>query len=471
MPKSAAPSAVSRRSILAGALTAPFAAPALAQVSAAKPPNLVMIYCDDLGYGDIGCYGSPIPTPNIDSLAHDGLRFTDFHSGNPVCSPSRAALLTGRHNTRVNVPRVFFPRDTNGLPTDETTFARIAQQHGYATACVGKWHLGHLHPHLPTDHGFDEYFGIPYSNDMSPRWLMDGDNVIEEQATLETLTPRYTERAVRFIERAKDKPFVLYMPHTYPHIPLAASPRFRGTSAQGLYGDVIQELDWSVGEVLRALRLNGVADNTLVIFSSDNGPWYQGSSGRLRGRKGMTTEGGMRVPALARLPGVVPAGRVTNAFASVLDVLPTFTSMAKIPPPAKPVDGDDIGDILRGYASDVPRRQPFLYFDGWDAQCSRLGKWKLHFARRSDFIYSPSPASGPKTLALRPPELYNLSLDFDESYDVAPENPAVVKDLLERTEAMLEDFPQEVRDARAKVLTTETAPSEPGRLPREAPNH
>lgn len=461
---------LSRRALLAGATAGALSGAAFAQ-TARKPLNLVMIYCDDLGYGDIGCYGSPIPTPNIDSLARDGLCFTDFHSGNPVCSPSRAALLTGRHNTRLNVPRVFFPQDNDGLPTDEVTFARMAKQGGYATACVGKWHLGHKHPHLPTDHGFDEYFGIPYSNDMNPRWLMDGDKVVEEQATLETLTPRYTERAVRFIEKAKDKPFVLYMPHTYPHIPLAASARFRGKSEQGLYGDVIQELDWSVGEVLRALRMNGVADHTLVIFSSDNGPWYQGSSGRLRGRKGMTTEGGMRVPGLMRLPGVIPAGRTTKAFASVLDILPTFAAMAGLEKPQKGIDGADISDVLRGYAADVERTQPFLYFDGWDAQCSRLGKWKLHFARRDDFIYSPSPQGGPKTLALRPPELYNLALDPDESYDVAPENPQVVERLMAQTEAMLAGFPQQVRDARAKVLSMETAPSEPGRLPRaKAPN-
>ncbi len=459
---------ISRRSLLRGAASASLAAPLIR--AQPKPLNLVMIYCDDLGYGDIGCYGSSIPTPNIDSLARDGLRFTDFHSGNPVCSPSRASLLTGRHNTRVNVPRVFFPRDNDGLPVDETTFAAMARGNGYATACVGKWHLGHKHPHLPTDHGFDEYFGIPYSNDMTPRWLMDGDKVIEEEAALETLTPRYTERATRFIEKCGSKPFVLYMAHTYPHIPLAASPRFRGKSRQGLYGDVIEEIDWSVGEIQRTLLLQGVAGNTLVIFASDNGPWYQGSVGRLRGRKGMTTEGGLRVPGIFRLPGVIPAGRVTGAFASVMDILPTFASMNGMALPGKPLDGVDITRILRGYAAEVERPQPFLYFDGWDAQCSREGKWKLHFARRNDFIYSPSPAGGAKTLALRPPELYNLELDPEESYDVAPENPEVVKRLMARTEAMLEGFPKEVRDARAKVLATPTAPSEPGRLPRERPS-
>lgn len=459
-------STLSRRAMLATA-----AAPFLSRTALAQrePINFVMIYCDDLGYGDVGCYGSSIPTPHIDSLAKDGLRFTDFHSGNPVCSPSRAALLTGRYNTRVGVPRVFFPADNHGLPTSEITIARHARDNGYATGCFGKWHLGHMHPHLPTDHGFDEYFGIPYSNDMNPRWLMDGDRVIEEQTPLETLTPRYTERAVKFIERSKDKPFFLYFPHTYPHIPLAASERFRGKSAQGLYGDVVEEIDWSVGEVLKALAQNGLAENTLVVFSSDNGPWYQGSPGFNRGRKGMTTEGGMRVPCVARMPGAIPAGRVSGEFASVLDLLPTFSAMAGLPAPANPLDGQDISALLRGASQTVERTQPFLYFDGWDAQCSRLGKWKLHFARRNDFIYSPAPATGVKTLPLKPAEIYNLDLDPDESYDIAPENPRVVEDLMRRTESLLAGFPQEVRDARAKVLATPTAPHEPGRLPREAP--
>jgi arylsulfatase len=457
---------LTRRTLLASATAPLFAASALAQQ---KPLNFVMIYCDDLGYGDLGCYGSSIRTPHIDSLARDGMRFTDFHSGNPVCSPSRAALLTGRHNTRVNVPRVFFPRDNDGLPTNEITIARHLSGNGYATSCVGKWHLGHRHPHLPTDHGFQEYFGIPYSNDMNPRWLMEDDRVLEEQTPLDTLTPRYTQRAVQFIERSKDKPFFLYFPHTYPHIPLAASKAFRGKSPQGLYGDVVEEIDWSVGEVLRSLKANGLAENTLVVFSSDNGPWYQGSSGLNRGRKGMTTEGGMRVPGLARLPGVIPAGRVNRGFASVLDILPTFSAMAGLPMPANPLDGQDIRPMLQGTREAVERTQPFLYFEGWDAQCSRLGKWKLHFARRNDFIYSPSPVGGVKTLPLNPPELYNLELDPDESYDVAPENPQVTQDLLRRTETMLAGFPREVRDARAKVLATPTGPSEPGRLPREAP--
>ncbi len=278
----------------------------------ARLPNIVFIYCDDLGYGDLGCYGSKIRTPNIDRMASEGVRFTQFYSANPVCSPSRAALLTGRYPTRAGVPRVLFPYDKVGLPDSETTIAQMLKPKGYKTMCVGKWHLGHLPEFLPTRRGFDEYYGIPYSNDMNPRVLLHateaGVETVEQTATLETLTPRYTEQAVRFIERSKGSPFFLYMPHTYPHIPLGASPRFRGKSPLGLYGDVVEEIDWSVGEVLASIRKNGLDDNTLVMLSSDNGPWYQGSPGRLRGRKGMTYEGGVREPFLARFPGRIPKG-------------------------------------------------------------------------------------------------------------------------------------------------------------------
>ncbi len=248
--------------------------------AASKPPNIIFILCDDLGYGDLGCYGSRIRTPNLDRMAAEGVRSTDFCSADPVCSPSRAALLTGRYPTRVGVPRVFFPQDQGGLNLDETTLADMLKARNYKTMCIGKWHLGRPEAYLPTHRGFDEYFGIPYSNDMSPRVLLHNTEVIEQTAGLDTLTQRYTARAVKFIADSKSSPFFLYMPHTYPHIPLGASPEFRGKSEEGLYGDVVQELDWSVGEVLKAVRQNGTEDNTLVMFSSDNGPWYQGKPGQ-----------------------------------------------------------------------------------------------------------------------------------------------------------------------------------------------
>lgn len=428
------------------------------------PPNVVVIFCDDLGYGDLGVQGSRIRTPHLDRMAAEGVRLTHFYSANPVCSPSRAALMTGRYPTRVGVPRVLFPPDKGGLDRSEKTMADVLKARGYQTMCVGKWHLGHTPEYLPTARGFDHYFGIPYSNDMSPRLLLRDTATVEETATLETLTPRYTEEAVKFIEQAKGSPFFLYMPHTYPHIPLAASPKFRGKSPLGLYGDVVEEIDWSVGEILAAVKRAGVERNTLVIFTSDNGPWFQGSAGRLRGRKGATLEGGVREPFIARMPGQIPKGLVSTAIGSTMDLLPTVAKLAGATAPAA-LDGVDLWPILTGKAKDHTR-EALLYFDGWELQCARLGPWKLHVARHDSFIYGPAPAAGRKNLALRPPELYHLWEDPDESYDVADKNPEVVKDILARIERLLPGFPEEVRKAWADTRARQTMPSEPGRLPR-----
>lgn len=436
---------------------AAFAAPS-------QPPNVVMIYADDLGYGDLACYGSRLSTPNLDRMASEGVRFTQFYSANPVCSPSRAALMTGRYPTRAGVPRVLFPRDTVGLPDSETTIAQVLNPRGYRTMCVGKWHLGHLPRFLPTNRGFDEYFGIPYSNDMRPRPLLHNTEVVEAEATLETLTPRYTEQAVRFIERSKGSPFFLYMPHTYPHIPLAASPRFRGKSPSGIYGDVIAELDWSVGEVLAALKKNGLDNNTLVMFSSDNGPWFLGSPGRLRGRKGSTYEGGVREPFIARFPGRIPRGQVMNGVASTMDILPTVAKLCGAVLPANPLDGIDIWPLLTGKAKQI-EREALLYFDNWNLQCARWGRWKLHLARYNTFAYSPAPAGGRVNLPLVSPELYDLELDPDESYDVAPEKPEVVKEILARVERLIPGFPREVVDAWQATRARETKPRSVGNLP------
>lgn len=431
----------------------------------APPPNIVLIYCDDLGYGDLGCYGSSISTPNMDRMAAQGVRFTNFYSANPVCSPSRAALLTGRYPTRVGVPRVFFPVDKLGLAQDEQTMANVLKARGYQTMCVGKWHLGHTPDYLPTARGFDEYFGIPYSNDMNPRLMLKNAETLEQTAALETITPRYTEQAVGFIERNKTKPFFLYMPHTYPHIPLAASDRFRGKSEQGLYGDVVTELDWSVGEILAALKKNGLEKNTLVVFSSDNGPWFQGSPGKLRGRKGQTYEGGVRVPFIARWPGKIPARRVLDAIGSTMDLMPTFARLAGATLPAKPLDGVDIWPLLSGQKKDHTR-EALLYFDNWDLQCVRLGNWKLHVGRYNSFIYGPPPVAGRFNLRLRPAELYNLATDPDESFDVAAKHPEVVRDLEARIARALPTFPEEVQKAWRDTEARQTAPGEPGRLPR-----
>ena len=435
----------------------------------ARPTNVVFIYCDDLGYGDLGCYGSSNRTPHIDRLGAEGARFTQFYSANPVCSPSRAALLTGRYPTRVGVPRVLNPTDTTGLADSETTIAQMLKAKNYQTMCVGKWHLGHLPHYLPTNRGFDEYYGIPYSNDMNPRVLLHASGgkieTVEPVATLDTLTSRYTAQALRFIESARQNPFFLYMPHTFPHIPLAASPRFRGKSPNGLYGDVIEEIDWSVGEVMASLKRNGVDDNTIVMFSSDNGPWYQGSPGRLRGRKGSTYEGGVREPFLARFPGRIPKGLVSRGVSGTVDILPTLAKLCDVPPPGKPLDGIDIWPLLSGKARQM-EREALLYFDDWNLQCARWGKWKLHFARYNSFAYSPAPAAGRFNLALPDPELYDLDFDQDESYDVAKDNPAIVAEIKGRVERLLPGFPDEVQKAWALTQARETEAGPAGSLPR-----
>jgi arylsulfatase A len=431
---------------------------------AARTPNIVMILCDDLGYGDLHCYGSELETPNLDRMASQGVRFTNFYAANQVCSPSRAALMTGRYPTRVGVPQVLFPRDTQGLALDEVTLPQTLKKVNYNTMCVGKWHLGHTPKYLPTARGFDEYFGVPYSNDMTPRPLMHNTETLEEPAKLETLTPRYTEQAVKFIERSKDRPFFLYMPHTYPHIPLAASDRFRGKSKSGLYGDVIAEVDWSVGEVLNTLKSNHLDRNTLVFFSSDNGPWYQGSPGRLRGRKGWSYEGGVREPFIAWMPGRIPAGRVSNAVGSMMDIYPTVAKLCGAPLPAKPLDGIDLWPAITSKVS-ATDREMLLYFDNWNLQCARWKNWKIHVSRYNNMAYNPAPVGGRVNLPLPKPELYDLEIDADESYDVAAKHPEVVKEMTARLERLLADFPQEVKTAWAETHARETNNTSPGALP------
>jgi arylsulfatase A len=425
-----------------------------------KPLNVVFILCDDLGYGDLACYGSKLRTPNLDRLASEGMRFTNFCAADPVCSPSRAALLTGRYPTRVGVPNVFFPTDTGGLSLDEVTMANLLKARGYKTMCVGKWHLGRPTQYLPTSRGFDEYFGIPYSNDMNPRVLMHNADVLENQTDLDSLTQKYTEKAVDFIKRSKASPFFLYMPHTYPHIPLGASARFRGKSPEGLYGDVVEEVDWSVGEVLRALKENGLENDTLVMFSSDNGPWYQGSPGKLRGRKNTTYEGGVREPFIARLPGKIPKGRVCNGLASMMDIFPTVAKLCGGELPPKPLDGIDIYPMLSGAVESI-ERPPLLYFNLWDMQCARWMNWKLHIARHNTAAYAPAPPGGTHNYILPHPELYNLAKDPDESYDVAPEHPEIVEKMKAQITEMIKAFPDEVQKAYAESLGRKVNPQMP----------
>lgn len=410
-------------------------------------PNLVIIFADDLGYGDLGCYGHPtIRTPNLDRMALEGQRYTNAYVAASVCTPSRAGLMTGRLPVRSGMchseRRVLFPDSAGGLPASEITVARALKQQGYTTGCIGKWHLGHLPQYLPPRHGFDFYFGLPYSNDMDNRSgkgresivhpkveyfhvpLMRNDKVIERPADQTTLTRRYTSEAIGFIKKNKDKPFFLYFPHTFPHVPLFASEKFLGTSKRGLYGDAVEELDWSVGQVLQTLRDEGLAKNTLVIFTSDNGPWLVqnqlgGSAGLLRNGKGSTWEGGMREPFLAWWPGRVPAGKTVHDLVSTLDLLPTLVTLAGGQPPRDRVlDGSDLSPVLFG-TGPSPRDSMFFY-RGETLYAVRKGAYKAHF------ITEDAYGRDRKRTEHNPPVLYNLDHDPSERFDIAKDHPEVI---------------------------------------------
>lgn len=425
-----------------GAVTAGGALPALCTgcsapdetIKSAKhgKPNFVILFCDDMGYGDWARGGHPtIRTPNLNRMADEGVQLTQFYSGNPVCSPSRSALLTGRNNIRTGVIQVFFPPDTRGMSTDEITIADALKPLGYTTTCIGKWHLGHTHEYRPLRQGFDHYYGILYSNDMKDPDIYRDDEMIEHPTDQTTLTKRYTAEAVRFIEESQDEPFFLYLPYTFPHVPLFASEQFRGSSIRGLYGDVIEEIDWSVGEILGTLKRLGLDENTLVFFTSDNGPWMTqdirgGSAGLLRGAKGDTWEGGMRVPSIARWPGRLPAGEINMNVASVLDFLPTIVTLAggKIPDD-RPVDGVDIMPMLTGGTAS---ERTIYYYRGEHLCAFRKGRWKIHFRYQQhpgrDYVYSGNTWVDAET-----PLLFDLEVDPSERFDLAAEHPDIVTEL------------------------------------------
>lgn len=432
----------------------------LAYAATGRGPNIVFIYADDLGYGDLSCYGAKaIRTPNLDRMATEGLQLTHFYSVSPVCTPSRAALLTGRYAARMGIQQMHLSNvltyeDKTGLPTDETTVATALKARGYATACIGKWHLGHLAPHRPIDHGFDYYYGIPYSNDMKPSILMRNGEIIEQPVSQDTLTQRYTQEAVSFIEKSKGRPFFLYFAHNMPHIPLHASDKFKGRSMAGLYGDVVEEVDWSVGEVLGALKRLGLDRETIVFFSSDNGPWYQGSPGPLRGRKGWTHDGGVRVPLVARWPGHIKAGRVSDEPLATLDFYPTAMALAGEPNASAttrlPLDGKNALPFVLAQRQKSPDNL-YLFFDKEFLQTARAGRWKIHVARWNIPRYTA--ASGQqKNVALANPELFDMSVDPGESYNVAARYPSVAKELQARIAAALRSFPDEIQKANAELL-------------------
>ena len=442
-------------------------------------PNLIVIFCDDLGYGDLGCYGSEKNrTPHIDRMAKQGMRFTDFYSSSPVCTPSRASLLTACYPRRINLHEaetqhwVLIPRNKRGLHPEETTMAELLKAKGYATACIGKWHLGDQPEHLPTEHGFDEYFGIPYSNDMQasgrgdpPLPLVRGKKVIEAPVDQSKLTQLYTQETIRFIEEQKDGPFFVYLPHTFPHVPIFASPDFKGKSANGIYGDSVEEIDWSTGEILKALERLGLDDRTLVIFTSDNGSNGRkgGSNAPLSGNKGSTMEGGMRVPMVARWPGVIPAGSECEALTTTMDLLPTFAQLAGAPLPDKPIDGHNILPLLKT-AEDESPYEAFYYYRRRQLQAVRMGEWKWHLPLEQTY---PRWDNAEKAGEGRPGKLVHLEKDPQETTDLSDEHPEVIekmKKLVAKAEAELGN---EGRGGAAQRPALDLAQSKPMLLQEE----
>ncbi len=440
----------------------------------APPPNVVVIFIDDMGYADIGPFGGKVPTPNLDRLAREGRRFTDFLVSSAVCSASRAALLTGCYHRRVGIAGALGPKAEIGLADAEVTLAELCRAHGYATACFGKWHLGHHPRFLPQAHGLDEFFGLPYSNDMWPLHLayadlppaaqkrkegypslplIEGDKVVKAEvdgADQAMLTTWYTERAVDFIGRRHARPFFLYVPHSMVHVPLFVSEKFRGKSGQGLYGDVVMEVDWSVGEILGALDRHGIADRTLVVFTSDNGPWlsygdHAGSAGPLREGKGTMFEGGCRVPTLMRWPGRIPAGTTCDELASTIDLLPTVASLIGAPLPKHRIDGKDIGPLLAGAPDARSPHEAFCcWYGGGQLQAVRDRRWKLHLPHGYQTLAGRPGGSGgrpvPYAQAQIGQALYDLQADPGETTDVQEQHPEVVARLLAAAAAARQDL-------------------------------
>ncbi len=430
--------------------------------AADQPPNFVVIFTDDQGYGDVGVFGAKgFTTPNLDRMAAEGRKFSDFHVPAAVCSASRAGLLTGCYPQRVSILGALGPGANVGINAEETLISEMLKPLGYATAIYGKWHLGDAEKFLPLRHGFDEYFGLPYSNDMWPFHptarnfpdlpLIEGDKVINPKVTGEEqkqLTTWYTEHATAFIEKNKEKPFFLYVAHSMPHVPLFVSEKFEGKSEQGLYGDVIMEIDWSVGEILAALKRTGVDDRTLVLFTCDNGPWlsygnHAGSAGPLREGKGTTWEGGQREPCIVRWPGKIPAGTVCEEFASTMDLLPTIAALAGAELPKNKIDGHDIRPLLLGEADAKSPYEAFYYYWNTGLDAVRSGPWKLHFPHSyRSLTGEPGRDGNPggysqETTGLA---LYNLSDDVGETRDVAAEHPEIVAKLQKLAEAAREDL-------------------------------
>lgn len=456
--------------------TALLAFPAKGQKRSLESPNIVLFFMDDLGYGDLSVTGAlGYQTPNLDQLAAEGTRFTNFMAAQAVCSASRAALLTGCYPNRIGISGALGPESLVGLNPKEETIAELLKAKGYATGIFGKWHLGSKPEFLPLQQGFDEYYGVPYSHDMWPlhpwqkqanypplHWIENntsGKQISNLEAVSE-LTPTITQKAVGFIRKNKHKPFFLYVPHPLPHVPLAASKRFKGKSEKGIFGDVLMELDWSVGQILKELKTQGLDENTLVIFTSDNGPWlnygdHAGSAGGFREGKGTSFEGGQREPTIMRWPGVIPAGRISNKLLSTIDILPTLVKLTGARLPAEKIDGIEFVDLLKGNDVQTPRHEFLYYYRKNSLEAVRKDNWKLIFAHpgRSYEVSLPGregqPGATSETHAFAK-ALYDLTRDPGERYNVLEQHPEIVAELEKIADRAREDLGDDLQQKEGK---------------------
>ena len=472
-----------RRTVLVSLLLILWFAPAVGRAERAERlPNFVIIFIDDMGYADVGPFGAQgYQTPNLDRLAREGRKFTDFYVTQAVCSASRAGLVTGCYNVRVGILGALGPGVTHGISDEEMTLAQVVKQKGYATACYGKWHLGHHPKFLPTNHGFDDYLGLPYSNDMWPLHptagkrfpdlpLMEGTRVIDANVGHEVqnqLTTLYTERAVQFIEKNKDRPFLVYLPHSMVHVPLHVSDKFRGKSKRGLFGDVVMEVDWSVGQIVDTLRKNHLDKNTMVVFTADNGPWlsygdHAGSAGPLREGKGTMFDGGCREPTIMWWPGKIPAGTVCTTPAMTIDILPTIAQLAGAKLPEHRIDGKNIWPLIAGTPGAKSPHEAYYFYYGRQLQAVRMGQWKLHFPHGYRTLGGRPGGTGgipvPYQQARIDTALFDLATDPGETTDVAAQHPDVVA----RIEKLADRMREELGDSATKQKGAGVR--EPGRI-------
>lgn len=447
-----------------------------------SPPNVILIFTDDQGYEDIGANGSSnIETPNLDQMAKDGIRLTSFYSAQPICSASRAGILTGCYPNRIGIHNALGPGSPVGINASEMTIAEMLQNTGYKTAIFGKWHLGDSPKFLPTRHGFDEFFGIPYSNDMwpyhpqqgtvfnfGPLPLYENEKVLDTLTDQSQLTTQITERSVDFINRNKNNPFFLYVPHPQPHVPLYVSDKFKGKSKRGLYGDVIMEIDWSVGEILKALKTNGLDENTLVIFTSDNGPWlaygnHAGSALPFREGKGTAWEGAQREPFVLRYPKEIKAGRTIDVPVMAIDILPTIAEVTGARLPNLTIDGKSAWSVFTGESNESPQEAYFFYYRVNELMGVRYGKWKMYFPHRYRTMEGQEPGKDGlpgqyKMIDMEEIELYDVSTDLSETNNVAEKNPEVV----DKIKLLANNMRQELGDSLLDLEGTNNR--EPGRV-------